>query len=587
MAIDEFLFGRISTYFKLKKLDANLANKQIIPLSDISARLGIIAKAITGTSIEIYPAEREGGYKNNVFFLPISCNLFNDTKLNLSFYYYRVLYLATQKKLNINLHTGTEPSDDIVDSKNHSSKILHQLFRDFPLTESTYYDLANALSSITNSTKELDNRYWLYGKLMQNEVGEENKNLLQNVPSEQTRTNSIQPQTIIKSKAVEEIKSITIDKKSQDDYVLTHNFEKVDTADEFSGTWRDFDGEDELEDHKNALDELNLKLTVRVDDPVHSVYQSDFLENTNISESALNSKHSQAHLYNEWDYKKKNYKIDFCKVFPYSLQANDDAFYLKTIRENKILLNGLRKMLTNVNNRLQQQRRQTSGSELDIDSVTDLFIELKSGFSPEEKVYLSNRKKEKEISIMLLLDSSLSSDGYVNGTNVLDIEKEISVLFGEILNEFNIDFNISTFHSNTRNNSSFIQIKAFDDKWSTSKNNIGAIEPTGYTRIGTAIRHASTLLESRESKSKWMLLISDGKPNDYDRYEGKYGIEDTKQALRELNSKNINSYALAIEANAKYYLPQMFGQNHYQILSSTEELVTSLVKLYEHIKELK
>ena len=81
-----------------------------------------------------------------------------------------------------------------------------------------------------------------------------------------------------------------------------------------------------------------------------------------------------------------------------------------------------------------------------------------------------------------------------------------------------------------------------------------------------------------------MILISDGKPNDYDKYEGKYGIHDVKQALLELNQRSINSYALAIEAQAKYYLPQMFGQNHYQILTTPIELLQSLVKLYEKNK---
>ena len=74
------------------------------------------------------------------------------------------------------------------------------------------------------------------------------------------------------------------------------------------------------------------------------------------------------------------------------------------------------------------------------------------------------------------------------------------------------------------------------------------------------------------------------KPNDYDKYEGKYGIQDVKQALYELKSKSINSYALAIEAQAKYYLPQMFGQNHYQIITTPVELLKALVKLYEKIK---
>ena len=92
------------------------------------------------------------------------------------------------------------------------------------------------------------------------------------------------------------------------------------------------------------------------------------------------------------------------------------------------------------------------------------------------------------------------------------------------------------------------------------------------------------MLHQRNTKNKWVILISDGKPNDYDKYEGRYGIQDVKQALLELNMRSINSYALAIEAQAKYYLPQMFGQNHYQILTTPVELLQTLVKLYEKIK---
>ena len=54
---------------------------------------------------------------------------------------------------------------------------------------------------------------------------------------------------------------------------------------------------------------------------------------------------------------------------------------------------------------------------------------------------------------------------------------------------------------------------------------------------------------------------------------------------REMNARNIKSYALAIEATAKYYLPQMFGQNHYQILTTPTELLQSMIKLYEKIKQ--
>ena len=247
-------------------------------------------------------------------------------------------------------------------------------------------------------------------------------------------------------------------------------------------------------------------------------------------------------------------------------------------------LHNLRKMLTSVNNRLEQQRRQPHGEFFDLDALTDLYTDIHSGKTPDERVYLSSRKKEKDLAILLLLDISLSSDGYAAGNRVIDVEKEVSILFGEILNEFDIEFAIDGFSSKTRNHNTYLTLKDFNESWNVSKHKIGAAEPNGYTRIGPALRHAGARLMKSDAKNKWIILLSDGKPNDYDKYEGQYGIQDIKQALRELNEHKINSYALAIEAQAKYYLPQMFGQHHYEILTSPQELIKSLAKLYEKIK---
>jgi nitric oxide reductase NorD protein len=233
---------------------------------------------------------------------------------------------------------------------------------------------------------------------------------------------------------------------------------------------------------------------------------------------------------------------------------------------------------------MQQQRRQNQGETFDLDALTDLYTDIHSKVTPDERVYLTQRKKEKDIAILVLLDLSLSSDGYAAGNRVIDVEKEVSILFGEILNEFNIDFAIDGFSSKTRNYTTYITLKDFEENWELGKNKIGAAEPVGYTRIGPALRHAGARLMKTNARNKWVILLSDGKPNDFDKYEGQHGIQDIKQALRELNEQNVNAYALAIEAQAKYYLPQMFGQNHYQILTSPEALLQSLAKLYEKIK---
>ncbi len=584
---DEYIFTKFAHYFKRRKKNKEASIKHAVNLNDIKPRLTIFARAITGKSVEIYPAEREGGYKNNNYFLPSTYAEFDTSEENLSFYLFRVLYLSIQKNLELNWEDESEHTLEDSQKKafDSSTKILDHLFNEFPITKKYYQKFLEYYTVKAKKNTSPDYSF-IYGKWMKNTAEDVSGNTLNNF-SEKVKQANDQPKTTLNANAVEEIISVQIDEKQLEDSVLQHQFEKVETADEFGGNFRDMDGEDELDDHANALEDLNMKYTVRVDDTAHSVYQADFVENTTIAESAERNEKGYFVPYDEWDHTKRAYKEQFCKVFPKTILKTDVDYYKKALSENHSTLLGLRKMLSNVDNKYQQQRRQTQGEEFDLDAITDLFVDVKSGFTPSEKIYLSKRKKEKDLSILLLLDSSLSSDGYAAGNRVIDVEKQVAILFGEILDEFNIDFSINSFYSKTRNHSSYITMKGFDDNWNKAKFKIGAIEPSGYTRIGPALRHSGALLEKRNTKNKWVILISDGKPNDYDKYEGKYGINDIKQALRELNEKNINSYALAIEAQAKYYLPQMFGQNHYQILTTPVELLQSLVKLYEKIKHQK
>lgn len=582
---DEYLFTKLAYYFKRRQRKKLQGIAHTVNLTDIKPRLTILARAITGKNIEIFDAEREGGYKDNNFFLPISFSGFSAIEENMSFYIFRVLYLSIQNSLNLNWNDNKdhELSESQQKAKESSETILPILFNQFPASEKYFQRLVNHYSNEPSNKKTIDDSF-IYGKWMRNSPKDQSDKNLKNFTDNIKTADKEKPKTIIKSNAVEEIISVQIDKKQQEDAVLQHRFEKVETADEFGGSWKDFDGDDELEDHSNALDEINMKYTVRVDDTAHSVYQADFIENTTVSESAEIDETGYHIVYDEWDHKKRSYKEDFCKVYPKTLLKTDVSYYKKTIEQNRSTLMGLRKMLTTVNNKYQQQWHQTQGEEFDIDAITDLFVDINSGHTPSEKIYLSKRKKEKDLSILLLLDISLSSDSYAAGNRVIDVEKQVSILFGEILQEFNIDFSIDCFYSKTRNHTSYITIKDFDEDWNTAKFKVGSVQPSGYTRIGAALRHSGAMLDKRDSKTKWVILISDGKPNDYDRYEGKYGVNDVKQALRELNERKINSYALAIEAQAKYYLPQMFGQNHCQILTTPVELLKSLVQLYEKIK---
>src|SRR5690554_4476625 len=399
LELDEYLYAKILKYLKRRRLNnTEVLSRQII-LTDVKPRLTLLATAICGASIEIFPAEREGGYKNNNFFLPVSCSLFATKQDNLQFYIFRTVYLSVQKQLHLNWQ-NQEQSPELSSEKaiETAPLVLEKMFADYPVLQQ-WYDRTITRLPVYKKNQARDYS-WIYGKWMKNTPENERKDALQNFDDTTKNVeNKIEAKTTLYAKAVEEIESLTIDKKQQEDYVLMHSFEKIETAEEFNGSWRDFDGKDDLKNHQEALEDMNMRFTVRVDDTVHSVYQADFIENTSIAESAEIDDKGFHLRYDEWDFKNRAYLSGFCKVYPKIQVKTRVDYYKNTMAKYKTTLNGLRKMLTSVNNKMQQQRKQLQGEAFDLDALTDLYTDIHSNISPDERIYLSQRKKEKDIAI--------------------------------------------------------------------------------------------------------------------------------------------------------------------------------------------
>ena len=56
-----------------------------------------------------------------------------------------------------------------------------------------------------------------------------------------------------------------------------------------------------------------------------------------------------------------------------------------------------------------------------------------------------------------------------------------------------------------------------------------------------------------------LLLLTDGKPHDLDHYEGRAGVEDTRQAVREARRAGLIPFAVSIDTEAGEVLPGLFG----------------------------
>ena len=68
-----------------------------------------------------------------------------------------------------------------------------------------------------------------------------------------------------------------------------------------------------------------------------------------------------------------------------------------------------------------------------------------------------------------------------------------------------------------------------------------------YTRMGAAIRQATQLMGQCKQKRKLLLLVTDGKPNDLDLYEGRYGVEDTREAVLEARRAGLLPFCITID----------------------------------------
>jgi len=138
-------------------------------LNEIKPRLLLFARAITGEPIELFEAEREGGYKNNNFFLPPVFSSFPTHQENISFYLFRILYLSVQKVLNLNWSDSKDHSlsESRLVAEESSVMVLKELFDQFPAAQSYYEKILSFYEDQTKPEEESD-LSMIFGKWMQN-----------------------------------------------------------------------------------------------------------------------------------------------------------------------------------------------------------------------------------------------------------------------------------------------------------------------------------------------------------------------------------------------------------------------------------
>ncbi len=283
-------------------------------------------------------------------------------------------------------------------------------------------------------------------------------------------------------------------------------------------------------------------------------------------------------LYPEWDVFNDRYKPDWCRVIDFPLTAAADVSDAGVAHDD-----ALRRRLARVGLGPKVLRGRADGDDLDSEALIDLFVDLKSGFSAPEHVYLERRKLARNLGVLVLIDASGSAvDADSNGLAVHDHQRRAAATLAVTLEELGDRVAVYAFRSQGRHAVHLPIIKTFDQSFgAVGRARLNQLQPSSYTRLGAAIRGAGEILKTEAgTPNRLLLVLSDGFPYD-DGYEGRYAEADASKALEELRMEGVACLCLSIgAATAADSLERVFGSASYASAATLVELSPRMDELF-------
>lgn len=293
---------------------------------------------------------------------------------------------------------------------------------------------------------------------------------------------------------------------------------------------------------------------------------------------------SGAHIYPEWDHRKSTYIPDHCRVLSSDAPLCDEPPVFTTDPAARRRIRAVKRQFEALRPKRMILPRQLDGDELDLEAVIAAQVELRATGQCSDRVYRATRTQDRDLAVSILMDTSRSTESAIGQRTVIDVEKEALAALAWGLNACGDDFAINTFSSLRRDRVYMLNCKGFDDRMGPAvEAKIEGLTPGFYTRLGAAVRHASATLNERANSKRLLLVITDGKPNDLDHYEGRHGIEDSRMAVREARRKGQAVHGVVVDAKGQAWFSRIFGQGGFSVVSDAEKLTAALPEIYRQI----
>ena len=283
--------------------------------------------------------------------------------------------------------------------------------------------------------------------------------------------------------------------------------------------------------------------------------------------------------YPEWDFRRRHYRKNWCTLREIEMHPSPEPFVEQTLARHRGLVVDLRRTFEALRDGNKRLRHQNSGDNIDLDALITAHADAAAGHEMSDHLFTQHRRIDRDIAVMFMVDVSGSTKGWIN-----DAERESLVLLCEALEILGDRYAIYGFSGMTRKRCELYRIKRFDDDYGADvRARISGIKPQDYTRMGVIIRHLTRLLNTVEARTRLLITLSDGKPDDYDGYRGEYGIEDTRQALLEAKHTGVHPFCITIDHKGHDYLPHMYGAVNYTVIEDVRQLPVRVSDIYRRL----
>jgi nitric oxide reductase NorD protein len=308
----------------------------------------------------------------------------------------------------------------------------------------------------------------------------------------------------------------------------------------------------------------------------HAVSSLAWTSSEDINDREANSA-ADGVRYPEWDVTRKRYRPAWCTVR--EVEPTIKATATPAI-DDPI---GVRRPLSRLGMGLHRRHRQSQGDDIDIDAAVEARVEVRAGSVPDEAVYLDSLRRRRDLSVLLLLDvsGSAAEPGTV-GRTVHQQQRAAVANLTVALHDLGDRVALYAYYSQGRAAVTMVPVKRFDDHLDAHIiRRLNSLEPGAYSRLGAAIRHGSSVLETRGGTSRRLLVVlSDGLAYDHG-YERAYGAADARRALTEARRRGTGCVCLTIGAGTDVAsLRRVFGSTAHATIARPDQLAGVIGPLF-------